>query len=192
MQGDRMDYAVLVNKDNIIDKKTIDEFKKVKTLNIYGEEVLVEENTLKNFTKLKEELEKENIFIQIDSAYRSLEEQNKIIEEFTYKYGKEYTMKTVAKVGTSEHHTGLALDLCLIVDGIKIIENEDLIKYEEIWKIIHKKIHKYGFILRYQKGKENITGYSYEPWHIRYVGNIAKNIYENNLSLEEYKKRIND
>ena len=52
--------------------------------------------------------------------------------------------------------------------------------------------YKYGFILRYPKGKENITGFKYEPWHYRYVGkDIAKYIYENNLTLEEYKKRTN-
>jgi LAS superfamily LD-carboxypeptidase LdcB len=49
--------------------------------------------------------------------------------------------------------------------------------------------HRYGFILRYPEGKEDITKYSYEPWHLRYVGNIASNIYNNNLTLEEYKDK---
>ena len=51
--------------------------------------------------------------------------------------------------------------------------------------------HKYGFILRYPKGKEDITGYNYEPWHYRYVGSLATYLYENDLTLEEYKKIYN-
>lgn len=54
---------------------------------------------------------------------------------------------------------------------------------------IHKYLHKFGFILRYPKGKENITGYNYEPWHIRYVGNDAETIYEKNITLEEYLEK---
>jgi D-alanyl-D-alanine carboxypeptidase len=60
-------------------------------------------------------------------------------------------------------------------------------KETEIFKIIHKALAKYGFILRYPKGKEDITGYSYEPWHIRYVGvKYAKEIYKKAITLEEY------
>ena len=56
-------------------------------------------------------------------------------------------------------------------------------------KWIHQNCHRYGFILRYPEGKEDITKYNYEPWHIRYVGSIANYIYNNNLTLEEYKER---
>ena len=58
---------------------------------------------------------------------------------------------------------------------------------EAIW--IADNCYKYGFIVRYPKGKENYTGYDYEPWHLRYVGNIASSIYNNNLTLEEYKDK---
>ena len=61
------------------------------------------------------------------------------------------------------------------------------IKIETKW--IHQNSHRYGFIIRYPEGKEDITKYSYEPWHLRYVGNIASNIYNNNLTLEEYKDK---
>ena len=54
------------------------------------------------------------------------------------------------------------------------------------FKWIKDNAHNYGFIVRYLKDKENITGYIYEPWHLRYVGDIAKFLYENNLTLEEY------
>ena len=78
-------------------------------------------------------------------------------------------------VENSEYNTALAL-------SIKI----DSTNYEEL----HKVLFKYGFILRYPKGKESITGYEYNPTHIRYVGKeLAKYIYDNNLTLEEYYKK---
>ena len=108
------------------------------------------------------------------------------------KYGEEYTVSHVAVPGYSEHHTGLALDLFLIVDGQIMYENEDLEKYPEIWAKIHELAPDYGFILRYPEGKEDITGYSYEPWHLRYVGaDLAKVITEEGLTLEEYIEQRN-
>ena len=105
------------------------------------------------------------------------------------RYGSEYAAKTVATPGYSEHHTGLALDLYFRLDGKDIYYNEDMVKYPEIWEKIHAKLAKYGFILRYPEGKENITGYSYEPWHIRYIDdvNIAKEIMSQpGFTLEEW------
>lgn len=72
-------------------------------------------------------------------------------------------------------------------DKVKSNLKEDDIEY----KIVKEIAHKYGFILRYPKGKEKITGYKFEPWHLRYVGpKVAKEIYENNITLEEYKTKI--
>ena len=94
--------------------------------------------------------------------------------------------------GYSEHHTGLALDLYLVIDGKDVYLNEDMVEYPEIWAKIHEKLGKYGFILRYLEGKEAITGYSYEPWHIRYVNDakIASEIMEKGITLEEYLDRL--
>lgn len=110
------------------------------------------------------------------------------MNEFTEEYGADYAAKTVATPGYSEHHTGLALDLYLIIDGKDVVENEDMIKYPQIWAKIHEKLAAYGFILRYLEGEEHITGYGYEPWHIRYLDNtdIAKNIKSKGITLEEY------
>lgn len=97
----------------------------------------------------------------------------------------------MAKVGESEHHTGLAIDICLIINNKVVNENEELIKQQEVFRTIHCVLHKFGFILRYPEKKKNITGYDYEPWHIRYVGEeLASKLYLNNLTLEEYKKTI--
>ena len=93
--------------------------------------------------------------------------------------GEEYTNLHIAKPGESEHHTGLAID-------IKSGDTSPfIISKEYVW--LKKNAHKYGFILRYPEGKEEITGYAFEPWHYRYVGKkIAKFITKNNMTLEEY------
>ena len=110
--------------------------------------------------------------VDLDSACRSVDAQQKIMDDFTKQYGADYAARTVAEPGYSEHHTGLALDLYLIIDGKDIVENEDMIQYPEIWEQIHAKLADYGFILRYLDGKEHITGYAYEPWHIRYLDDV--------------------
>ena len=181
-----MNYLILVNKLNLIDETYYKDLKFIECKNIFNETISVEEKTYNQYLKLKEFLKTKNIFIELDSAYRSIEEQQEIIDEYKVKYGEEY-YKYVAPVKTSEHHTGLALDIALVVDGIKIYENDDLFDHEDIFIEIHKYLKDFGFILRYPKGKENITGYNYEPWHIRYVGVEDANIIEkNNLTLEEY------
>ena len=182
-----MKYSILVNKNNEIKDSYINKINLVETKNIKDEIIKIEEKTYKAYKELKKFLETKNIFIELDSAYRSIEEQQEIIDEFTEKYGTEYVNKFVAPIRTSEHHTGLALDLALIVNNKSLIENEDLFANEDIFLEIHKHLHKFGFILRYPKDKKNITGYDYEPWHIRYIGKIpAKIIYDNSLTLEEY------
>ena len=182
-----MKYSILVNKNNEIKDSYINKINLVETKNIKDEIIKIEEKTYEAYKELKKFLETKNIFIELDSAYRSIEEQQEIIDEFTEKYGTEYVNKFVAPIRTSEHHTGLALDLALIVNNKSLIENEDLFANEDIFLEIHKHLHKFGFILRYPKDKKNITGYDYEPWHIRYIGKIpAKIIYDNSLTLEEY------
>ena len=142
----------------------------------------------------KEELEAEGIHVDLDSARRTVEAQQEIMDRFTEKYGADYAAKVVAVPGYSEHHTGLALDLYLNVDGKDIIENEDLVQYPEIWAKIHDKLAAHGFILRYLEGKEQITGYAYEPWHIRYIQDKekAKEIMDTGVTLEGYLGAVNE
>ena len=160
----------------------------VRITNSVGDEVEIDRAAYDAYLKLSKALSDEGIHVELDSAYRSVEAQQKIVEDFTKKYGEDYVKQYVAVPGYSEHHTGLALDLYLIVDGKTVYENEDLVTYPEIWAKIHAKLADYGFILRYPEGKEEITGYSYEPWHIRYVGSkrTAKFITEHDMTLEEY------
>ena len=182
-----MNYLTLINKENPIKDRYFNYLELVDYYDILNENIKIEKKALEAYLQLKEFLETKNIEIGMDSSYRTLEEQQKIIDEFTIKYGEDYVKQYVAPIGTSEHHTGLAIDLSFKINGEFLIENDDLIANEDIFLEIHKYLKDFGFILRYPKGKEKVTGYSYEPWHIRYVGKVvATIIYENDLTLEEY------
>lgn len=171
-------YLILVNKDNKIDNNFIKSFNLVKIVGYKEKEIYVEETTYNNYLKLKKSLEKINLYLTIISGYRSVEDQNNLIEQFKLE-NKDLTL--IADPNHSEHHTGLALDV-----GFTNVKENILIK-EERYRVMHRILHKYGFILRYPKDKDKITGYNSEPWHIRYVGEeVATYIYNNKLSLEEY------
>lgn len=185
---DGIDYMVLVNKTHKLPDDWEDKLETIHMTNSIGDDVEVEAKAYDAYLQLKAELEKEGIYVDLDSARRSVADQQRIMDEFTEQYGADYAAKTVATPGFSEHHTGLALDLYLIIDGKDITENEDMIQYPEIWAKIHEKLPDYGFILRYLDGAEHITGYGYEPWHIRYIDNpeIAKEITSKGITFEEY------
>lgn len=185
---DSIDYMALVNKTHALPDDWEDKLETVHMTNSVGDDVEVEKKAYDAYLELKAELEKEGVYVDLDSARRSVAEQQRIMDDFTEKYGADYAAKTVAKPGYSEHHTGLALDLYLIIDGKDVVENEDMIQYPEIWSKIHAKLADYGFILRYLDGSEHITGYGYEPWHIRYLDNVdtAKEITSKGVTFEKY------
>ena len=192
--AEAINYLALVNKLNPLPDGWEDALETVHMTNSIGDDVEVEKKAYDAYLKLKEDLEKEGIFVDLDSARRSVSEQQRIMDDFTAKYGADYALKTVATPGYSEHHTGLALDLYLIIDGVDVVENEDMIRYPEIWEVIHSRLADHGFILRYLEGKEHITGYGYEPWHIRYVDDvdIAKEIMNSGVTLEGWLGAVNE
>lgn len=119
------------------------------------------------------------------SGYRSYEEQLRIYTDSLDANGREFTEKYVALPGHSEHQTGLAIDLALKQDNIDFIRPE--FPYEGICNTFREKAPFHGFVERYQRGKEEVTGIAHEPWHFRYVGYPHSVIMsENNLVLEEY------
>ena len=183
-----IDYLVLVNKENKLPDDWEDKINLASEIDIDGDEVQVEVEALEQYKKLREDLLTEGIDIELDSCYRSVAAQEEIMERFKKERGEEYAKKYVAVPGYSEHHTGLAIDICIIKDNVVIDDNDLMIAETEIFAKIHEKLPEYGFILRYLKGKEDVTGYSYEPWHLRYVGSIevAQEITEQGLTLEEY------
>ena len=123
------------------------------------------------------------------SGYRSFERQQEIYRNSIKKKGIEHTSQFIAPPGSSEHQTGLALDVsCPQIDFDLVDSFEDT--KEGIWLKHHAAL--YGFILRYPKGKEDITGFAYEPWHIRYVTkSLSLYLSLTGLTLEEYWKHKN-
>lgn len=119
----------------------------------------------------------------VDSAFRSGYYQQMILDKLISEKGNE-AYKLIALPGASEHQTGLAVDFAYYENGIY----DDNVKEDDkeaIW--LKENAWKYGFILRYPKGKEEITGFNFEPWHFRFVGlELAKELYEQNITLEEY------
>lgn len=119
------------------------------------------------------------------SGWRSMEEQRCIWDETMAESGRVFTEKYVAVPGYSEHQTGLAIDLGLKQDEIDFVR--PWFPYEGICQTFRERAAGYGFIERYPKGKEHITGIAHEPWHFRYVGMPHAAIMSRmNLTLEEY------
>jgi D-alanyl-D-alanine carboxypeptidase len=130
------------------------------------------------FKNLHRAAEKENINILISSGYRNYNEQLKIVNLNLIEHDSKWVDIYMAQPGHSEHQTGLAIDVDISTDSEDPSSGFD-------W--LEANAYKYGFILRYPRNKEKITGYNYEPWHYRYVGKeIAKEIYESDITLDEY------
>ena len=185
---ERDDYLVLVNKENKIPNDWEKKAELIEIKNAHNRTIRIEKETREMFDNMRNDLLKENIDIQIDSAYRSFEKQQELIEDLEEKYWTEYARKNFAIPWYSEHHTWLAIDICINKDWRLIYENHEMIVECEIFNRIHEKLADYWFILRFLEWKDQITGFEYEPWHVRYVWdvNVAKEIYEKWLTLEEY------
>ena len=119
------------------------------------------------------------------SGWRSEAEQREIWDGSMRDSGEEFTRKYVALPGCSEHQTGLAIDLALRADNIDLIRPE--FPYDGVCGRFRALAADYGFVERYQSGKEGVTGIAAEPWHFRYVGRPhARIMCEMGLCLEEY------
>lgn len=181
-------YEILINKENKIAEDFYKNFELVEVFNVEEQKIQIEKLTYQKYLELKNKLKEENIDLGILNSFRDFEEQKEILKEYIDIYGEEGAYMLAAIPGTSEHHTGLAIDITVrMSNGEFALTNEELYDEEEKFRIVHKYLKDYGFILRYHKGKEEITKYSYEPWHIRYIGErIAKICDEKDIVLEEY------
>nr|WP_235822161.1 M15 family metallopeptidase [Gottfriedia luciferensis] len=136
--------------------------------------------------KLFERAEKDGIQLTPVSAYRSFDRQQSLYNYYIQIHGEEWTHSYSAVPGTSEHQTGLAMDVSSPKFGNKL-EKEFGETKEGAWLADHA--HEYGFVIRYPEDKVNITEYHYEPWHIRYIGiKYATYLYKKDLVLEEVMK----
>ena len=188
-----MDFAILVNKENLLPRHYIPEglievheptgSKLDKT---YVNRLNIE--AYKAFQKMQKAAKQEGYEIFIDSSYRTYEYQEQLFNKLVAEKGMEYARKFVAMPGGSEHQTGLAIDIIFRRNG-EMIEEQKAEDAEIKW--LFANAHKYGFILRYPKEKENITGFNFEPWHFRYVGTeLSEKIYAAGLTLEEYHTQL--
>ncbi|WP_042227000.1 M15 family metallopeptidase [Paenibacillus popilliae] len=128
--------------------------------------------------------EQDGITLNAVSGYRSYQRQQSLFNHYVETQGKEYASRVSAVPGTSEHQTGLAIDVSSPSVGNVL---EEVFGDSEEGKWLAEHAHEYGFIIRYPKDGESITGYVYEPWHIRYVGKeAAEAIYSEGPTLEQF------
>lgn len=181
---------LLINKTHLFNEEMISSFEMVEYENFNEETYYLEREAYQAFEMLKAHLQVDNIIIDLNSAYRSLETQENIFLKYLKSHSLEETEEKIAMPGTTDHHTGKALDIIIYKDGKWLTNKEDLLQEEKIFKKIHQSLKYFGFILRYPHGKEKITNHPYSPWHIRYIGQSAKD-FEPNETLEEYLERNN-
>ncbi|WP_407920485.1 D-alanyl-D-alanine carboxypeptidase family protein [Gottfriedia acidiceleris] len=140
--------------------------------------------------KLFERAESDGIQLTPVSAYRSFDRQRSLYNYYIQIHGADWTQSFSAVPGTSEHQTGLSIDVSSPSFGNKL-EQEFGETKEGTWLADHA--HEFGFVIRYPEDKVKITEYNYEPWHIRYIGiKYATYLYENDLVLEEVMKPKNN
>ena len=189
-------YLVLVNKDNPFpvesEKAVISELAPIFHTRRDGREMqYMQKDAATSLDALLAAADEAGYTITVTSAYRSREYQAKIYGIRREKYiaagydadaAAAMTERYIAPPGYSEHHTGLAVDMHSMASAETSFADTDEYK----WLIAHAA--EYGFILRYPRGKEDVTGYAFEPWHFRYVGACASKIMENGLTLEEFSK----
>ncbi|MFG6149557.1 M15 family metallopeptidase [Halobacillus sp. B23F22_1] len=126
----------------------------------------------------------EGMRLYATSGYRSYETQEQIYESNVVEKGREEADKFSARPGTSEHQTGLAMDVTTAEMEFKL-QQSFIDTKEGKWLADHA--HEYGFVIRYLEGTNDITGYEYEPWHLRYVGKeLSTDIHESGGTLEEF------
>jgi len=174
-------YSILVNKYNYLpDKYAPEDIVKVSNQHCYGENELREE-VYEAFKNMFNDAKKEDITLIINSGYRSYDYQKKLYDEYKNTKGEEEADNYAARPNFSEHQTGLSIDIITYGASGNNFDTTDAFKW------LSKNASKYGFILRYPKDKEDITGYSYESWHYRYLGKkLASKVKKSGLTYDEY------
>ncbi len=143
-----------------------------------GGQFLLSDIAYEKYVEMSDAAKNDGISMYVVSAYRTEDYQRNLYRSKVRSSGQTYADNYSARAGHSEHQTGLAVDI-----------NSTYVSFEysAAFKWLQNHAHEYGYILRYPKGKEWITGYSYEPWHYRYVGvEVATIIHEQGITFEEY------
>lgn len=197
LPGENKKFPLYVNRWNGIPKNAVPEdlievHRGTKNYNI-GKSIFLCKKAADAYDKLAEAANSEGVFLKITYAYRNYDEQEKLVKESIRKKGEREALKLAAPAGFSEHHTGLAID----VSGAVNSKGKPITSNDKAYRWLNDNCYKYGFMIKNLKDKQHVTGTSYEPWHIRYIGDsdITKILHEYNLTLDEYiymKSRQND
>ena len=175
------EYLILVNKFNYLSESyTPDDLVDMGLQYAFSDKKIRQE-VYSSFKRLVKDAKKENLTIVANSTFRTYSYQENLYDNYKYSNGKEYADSYAARPGHSEHQTGLAIDVSTL--------NSTMANFEETLEFewLQQHAHEYGFILRYPKDKEFITGYNYESWHYRYVGiKIATEIKNLGITFDEY------
>ncbi len=148
----------------------------------YGDVQKVRKVAYDAFIDMWNAADKAGYYLIVNSSYRTYQEQEEVYNSYKDSYGEKEADTIASRPGYSEHQTGLALDI-FSKDNTSIKTFKD----SEAYKWLKDNSYKYGFILRYPEGKENLTQYNSEAWHYRYVGKkAAKYIYDNDITYDEY------
>lgn len=183
---EKFNYAMLVNKHHQLNDKFIPN-SLISISKEYASEKGIKANSsaVASAKKMIDAAKKENYNLIINSAYRSYDDQEEIVNTYKELYGDSYVERYVLKAGFSEHQTGLGFDFGST--DTKVFSTSDEYKW------MQDNCYKYGFIQRFSPAYEDITEIKSEAWHYRYVGKkVAKYIYENEITLEEYYVKFLD
>lgn len=172
---------MLVNKFNYLDENYApDDIVKVSVQFAYGDNEIKKE-VYEKFRSMYNDAKKEGLYLIITSSYRDYNFQKELWDSYANQKGDEWADSVSARAGYSEHQTGYTLDIVTYKANMSSFEKTDEFKW------LQDNAYKYGFILRYPKDKEDITGYSYESWHYRYVGkDVATKIKKLGITFDEY------
>lgn len=182
----KFDFYVLVDKHHQLDKS----FKATDLATIPDKytatkDTKASKTIINAYINMYNAASKDGYGLIINSAYRSYQDQQELVDTYVKLYGQDYVNKYVALAGYSEHQTGLSLDIGSTTSKTFVSSKE----YN--WMVDNS--YKYGFIQRFPKKYEAITGFNNEAWHFRYVGlKIAKYIYLHDMSYDEYYARFLD
>ena len=187
INGDTTGLYTLANKENLLSESYMPNNLVIPNINLVAERSneknLVSATIVEDLEQMFYDAQEAGVNLFLSNAFRSYDSQVYIYDEDIKNKDKQYS-EYVAKPGESEHQLGLAIDITSRNMGFELNQSFENTK-EGAWAL--ENAYKYGFILRYTKTKEDVTGYKYEPWHYRYVGNrtISKLCHDKDLTLEE-------
>ena len=190
-------YSILVNKEN----KVASDYEPTDLKTPSGSDYKLEAKAAAALEQMMSDAKKDGIYdLQFYSGYRTYASQKNKYETRIQRYlnegysqqaAEEKAGEYIAPPGSSEHHTGLAADVCSYAIVSKYGYLSDEFDTTKEWRWLNEHCSEYGFILRYKKEAEDITGFLYEPWHFRYIGvEHAKACTELGITYEEYHEML--